>query len=274
MAATPVTILLARGNISDSLLVLLLVLAADAATSAFLSGRLRTLLLSGVWVGLAFQAKMLQAWIVVPALFGRLPPRRPRHRLGPPHRPRPPGRSRRRGRLPQLRQPRLPRPRPRPPVRRRQLQRLGLQPGLRLQRSRPPLGPLARSARAAPLPRPRSRSAQTTTGGATTVALGKGPGRFLDGPFGRDAAWFFPPALIALVGDPGGPAQEARDGPVAGRRPAVGRLDGLHVGLLRVLALPERLLPGRAGAAARRALRPGRRPGLATPVEPRRARCC
>ena len=32
------------------------------------------------------------------------------------------------------------------------------------------------------------------------MALGKGPGRFLDGLFGRDAAWFFPPALIALIG--------------------------------------------------------------------------
>src|SRR5207249_1334041 len=60
--------LLSRGNVSDSLLVLLLVLAADATAAALLSGSLRQLLLAGVWVGLAFQAKMIQAWLVLPAL--------------------------------------------------------------------------------------------------------------------------------------------------------------------------------------------------------------
>ena len=69
LAATPVTILLNRGNISDSLLILLLVLAADATTKAITTGRVQPLLLAGVWVGLAFQAKMLQAWVVLPALF-------------------------------------------------------------------------------------------------------------------------------------------------------------------------------------------------------------
>ena len=69
LAASPVTILLNRGNISDSLLILLLVLAADAASKAITTGRLRTLLLAGVWVGLAFQAKMTQAWLVLPGLF-------------------------------------------------------------------------------------------------------------------------------------------------------------------------------------------------------------
>ena len=68
LAVTPVTVLLGRGNVSDSLLILLLVLAADATTAALLSGSLRQLLLAGVWVGLAFQAKMIQAWLVLPAL--------------------------------------------------------------------------------------------------------------------------------------------------------------------------------------------------------------
>jgi 4-amino-4-deoxy-L-arabinose transferase-like glycosyltransferase len=68
LATSPVTVALSRGNVADSLLILLLVLAADATTSALLSGRLRTLLLAGVWVGLAFQAKMLAAWLVLPAL--------------------------------------------------------------------------------------------------------------------------------------------------------------------------------------------------------------
>ena len=70
LAVSPVTILLNRGNISDSLLILLLVLAADATTKAFMTGKIGSLVLAGVWVGLAFQAKMVQAWLVVPALFG------------------------------------------------------------------------------------------------------------------------------------------------------------------------------------------------------------
>ena len=69
LAASPVTVLLNRGNISDSLLILLLVLAADATSRAITTGRLRSLLLAGVWVGLAFQAKMTQAWLVLPALW-------------------------------------------------------------------------------------------------------------------------------------------------------------------------------------------------------------
>ncbi len=68
LAVTPVTVLLNRGNISDSLLILLLVLAADATSAALLTGSLRQLLLAGAWVGLAFQAKMIQAWLALPAL--------------------------------------------------------------------------------------------------------------------------------------------------------------------------------------------------------------
>ena len=68
VATSPVTVALNRGNVADSLLILLLVLAADAATAAVVSGRLRSLLLAGVWVGLAFQAKMTVAWLVLPAL--------------------------------------------------------------------------------------------------------------------------------------------------------------------------------------------------------------
>jgi 4-amino-4-deoxy-L-arabinose transferase-like glycosyltransferase len=69
LAVSPATVLLNRGNISDTLLILLLVLAADATTSAIQSGRWQTLLLAGVFVGLAFQAKMLQAWLELPAFY-------------------------------------------------------------------------------------------------------------------------------------------------------------------------------------------------------------
>ena len=68
LAVTPITVLLSRGNVSDSLLILLLVLAADATSAALRTGSLRQLLLAGVWVGLAFQAKMIQAWLALPAL--------------------------------------------------------------------------------------------------------------------------------------------------------------------------------------------------------------
>jgi 4-amino-4-deoxy-L-arabinose transferase-like glycosyltransferase len=69
LAGSPIVILLDRGNISDSLLILLLVLAADASIRACQTGHLRSLLWAGALVGLAFQAKMMQAWLVVPALF-------------------------------------------------------------------------------------------------------------------------------------------------------------------------------------------------------------
>jgi 4-amino-4-deoxy-L-arabinose transferase-like glycosyltransferase len=67
LTTTPVTVALGRGNVSDSLLIMLTVLAADATSKAIVEVRLRSLLLAGFWVGLAFQAKMLQAWLVLPA---------------------------------------------------------------------------------------------------------------------------------------------------------------------------------------------------------------
>jgi 4-amino-4-deoxy-L-arabinose transferase-like glycosyltransferase len=69
LAVSPVTILLNRGNISDSVFILLLVLAADATTKAMTTGPVRSLAWAGLWVGLAFQAKMVQAWLVLPAFF-------------------------------------------------------------------------------------------------------------------------------------------------------------------------------------------------------------
>ncbi|HTX10019.1 MAG TPA: glycosyltransferase family 39 protein [Solirubrobacteraceae bacterium] len=65
---SPATIALNRGNIPDTLMILLVLLAADATVRAALSGRLRSLVWAGVLVGLAFQAKMIEAWLVLPAL--------------------------------------------------------------------------------------------------------------------------------------------------------------------------------------------------------------
>src|SRR6202167_1179670 len=68
LAVSPATVALNRENISDSLLILLLVLAADAVSGAIAAGTLGRLLLAGLWVGLAFQAKEIEAWMVLPAL--------------------------------------------------------------------------------------------------------------------------------------------------------------------------------------------------------------
>ena len=69
VAVSPATVALNRGNISDTLMILLLVLAADAVSSALVHGRQGMLIVAGVWVGLAFQAKMIETWMVLPA-FG------------------------------------------------------------------------------------------------------------------------------------------------------------------------------------------------------------
>ena len=68
MALTPVAVVMFRYNNPDALLTLLLVGSAWAMVRALGSGRLRWLLLSAALVGLAFNTKDLQAYIVLPAL--------------------------------------------------------------------------------------------------------------------------------------------------------------------------------------------------------------
>lgn len=82
---TPVLAGLFRTAVEDPLFTLLLLLAADATMRAAQSAKPRSLLLAGVWVGLAFQAKMLEAWAVLPALglvYLVAAPTRLRRRLG------------------------------------------------------------------------------------------------------------------------------------------------------------------------------------------------
>lgn len=66
-ALTPVVASLFGKVLEDAALTCLLVLAAAAWQRAVETGRLRSLVFCGVWVGLAFQAKMLQSWAVLPA---------------------------------------------------------------------------------------------------------------------------------------------------------------------------------------------------------------
>ncbi|MGJ5756277.1 dolichyl-phosphate-mannose-protein mannosyltransferase [Streptomyces puniciscabiei] len=65
---TPVAVGLFRTAVEDPAFTLCLLLAAEATLRAARGGRLRPLLAAGVWVGLGFQAKMLEAWAVLPAL--------------------------------------------------------------------------------------------------------------------------------------------------------------------------------------------------------------
>jgi 4-amino-4-deoxy-L-arabinose transferase-like glycosyltransferase len=68
LAVSPVSVSVNRDNNPDALLALLLIAAAYVGVRAVESGRLRTLLLSAVLVGLAFNTKMLAAMVVVPGL--------------------------------------------------------------------------------------------------------------------------------------------------------------------------------------------------------------
>ena len=260
LAATPVTILLNRGNISDSLLILLLVLAADATTAAVMTGRLRSLVLAGVWVGLAFQAKMLQAWIVLPALYLAYILAAPVRQPGTAGRAGGPLRPHRARRLAELDVCRQSRPGTRPPLRRRQLQQLRLQPGVPLQRRRSREREPARPAGLQPAAR---RPGDVSQRRRSDPCSRKGPGRFLAGGFGRDAAWLFVPCAGGVGRDLGGPPAPAPHRPLASRRAAVGRLAVPDLELLLLLALPQRVLPGRAGTADGRPLRAGFRAGVA-----------
>ena len=67
LALTPVAALMFRYNNPDAVLTLLLVASAYAAVRAVESGRVRWLVLGGVLLGFAFNTKMLQAFLVLPA---------------------------------------------------------------------------------------------------------------------------------------------------------------------------------------------------------------
>ncbi|MGF1431074.1 ArnT family glycosyltransferase [Kitasatospora sp. LaBMicrA B282] len=81
LAASPVTIASTRGDLAEPLYLLGLVLAADAVQRAVLTRRRRCLLVAAGWVALAFQAKMTEAWLVLPSLAVALVAGAPAHRL-------------------------------------------------------------------------------------------------------------------------------------------------------------------------------------------------
>ncbi len=67
LAISPISVLTNRNNTIDSTLVLVMLLGAWAVFKAAESGKLRWLLLCAVFVGLGFNIKMLEAYLVVPA---------------------------------------------------------------------------------------------------------------------------------------------------------------------------------------------------------------
>jgi 4-amino-4-deoxy-L-arabinose transferase-like glycosyltransferase len=68
LALTPISVAIARVNNPDALLILLLVSSAWLLVRALETGRVKWLVWCGVAVGLAFMTKMLQGWMVLPAL--------------------------------------------------------------------------------------------------------------------------------------------------------------------------------------------------------------
>ncbi|MEV0123741.1 glycosyltransferase family 39 protein [Streptomyces sp. NPDC050703] len=85
LTVTPVAASMFGHAMMDASLIMCLVLAADQYQKAVGTARLGPLLLSALWIGIGFQMKMMEAWIVVPAfLVGYLvaAPVRLRRRLG------------------------------------------------------------------------------------------------------------------------------------------------------------------------------------------------
>jgi 4-amino-4-deoxy-L-arabinose transferase-like glycosyltransferase len=70
VAVTPVAIVAERNNTADGMLTFCLVLAAWAFLNATDTGQRRYLWLGALLVGLGFNIKMLQAYLVLPALYG------------------------------------------------------------------------------------------------------------------------------------------------------------------------------------------------------------
>jgi 4-amino-4-deoxy-L-arabinose transferase-like glycosyltransferase len=68
LAFTPVVASMFQHSMEDGALTMCLVLAADRYQYTVMHGRLRSLAFCGLWIGLAFQTKMLEAWLILPAI--------------------------------------------------------------------------------------------------------------------------------------------------------------------------------------------------------------
>jgi 4-amino-4-deoxy-L-arabinose transferase-like glycosyltransferase len=68
LAVSPISVVTGRNNTIDGTLALILLLAAWAVMRASETGKLRWLLLGGVFVGIGFNTKMSEAYLIIPAL--------------------------------------------------------------------------------------------------------------------------------------------------------------------------------------------------------------
>ncbi|MET8975024.1 glycosyltransferase family 39 protein [Streptomyces sp. NPDC004539] len=69
LALTPITVAITRDTNPDPVLVFLMLLGAAGLLKAVRTGRLMPLVWSGVAIGFAFNTKMMQAYVVLPAFF-------------------------------------------------------------------------------------------------------------------------------------------------------------------------------------------------------------
>lgn len=69
LTLTPITVAISRDTNPDPVLVFLMLLGAAALMKAVRTGRLLPLVWSGVAIGFAFNTKMMQAYVVLPAFF-------------------------------------------------------------------------------------------------------------------------------------------------------------------------------------------------------------
>ncbi|MFE2427066.1 ArnT family glycosyltransferase [Streptomyces sp. NPDC059373] len=69
MTLTPITVAITRDTNPDPILVLLMLLGAASLMKAVRTGRMMPLVWSGIWIGFAFNTKMMQAFVVLPAFF-------------------------------------------------------------------------------------------------------------------------------------------------------------------------------------------------------------
>lgn len=69
MAVTPMLAAMFGRPMEDGLLTMTMVLAFAAWQRSLLSGRASWLVIAGFWVAVGFQAKMMQSWLIVPALL-------------------------------------------------------------------------------------------------------------------------------------------------------------------------------------------------------------
>ncbi len=69
LALTPIFAAVSRNNTIDGILILMLLLATDQAIKAAEKSSMKHLVFSGVLIGLGFNVKMLQAFMMVPAVY-------------------------------------------------------------------------------------------------------------------------------------------------------------------------------------------------------------